>query len=665
MSGDVNDGGSRRLNGWTEIARYLQRDLGREPSVRTLQRWAADKELPLPSYKEKSSVFAYTGELDEWRAQRIRRNAPVQAPPTEPAPARPRRLAWWLVCAGILLVAMAAAIWGVRNGDVLPPPPPAIGRLLARATSEGQSPQPIYLNYRSDLLAITPDGRQIFAVAPDSATVSVVQPDTQKVDIVPMPWDVRAIAMSPDGRYLYAASRIDGIAVIDTRSHRIVARHPTPGEVYDLAVTADGRKVFLALSYKGLWRMTTSSGALRQMTSQRCAQYLQIGPHDRLFVGFQCGGAIGRSGHDTVEVYDTATERLLGRAAGPPMVAGPLAPSPDGMVLALDSQDGCIAPQYDHQGCPPVPSVALYLLDLSDFHFTRSKVLPVHSGVVRFVDRKHLLLAGDHITVLDVAQSVEVERWENHPASFNSIALDLDHRKVYLGTDDSNVIYSLDAEPPACAPPPSGLVAFYSGDGVLADSAGADPLTAQGSFQFCPGRVGQAFCLDGKSGFVAGPATSSNMFGYRDSSFVAYVKFHSVGSPMTIFQRNLQDRRESGRLAKRADGRIALDLGTGSSQAHLVSASPLEAEHWYQVAVTKSDSAVALYLNGGLQDQHRFTSGRVDLSPTGSLVLGAAADGREILNGKLDEVLLYNRAFSPAEVRQLYELREPGGSCRF
>jgi len=48
---------------------------------------------------------------------------------------------------------------------------------------------------------------------------------------------------------------------------------------------------------------------------------------------------------------------------------------------------------------------------------------------------------------------------------------------------------------------------------------------------------------------------------------------------------------------------------------------------------------------------------------TPTLYLGATKDGQQLLHGKLDEVLFYNRALTSDEVRRLYELRE-SGKCR-
>ena len=61
----------KRLDGWKEISDYLGRD------VRTCQRW--ERELKLPVYRvnqdsNRSKVFSYTTEIDEWFSLTLKNN---------------------------------------------------------------------------------------------------------------------------------------------------------------------------------------------------------------------------------------------------------------------------------------------------------------------------------------------------------------------------------------------------------------------------------------------------------------------------------------------------------------------------------------------------------------------------------------------------------------
>ena len=63
----------KKLDSWGEIASYL----GRE--VRTVQRWEGTEDLPVHrhEHKKKSTVYAYTGELDAWIKNRQPKDDPV------------------------------------------------------------------------------------------------------------------------------------------------------------------------------------------------------------------------------------------------------------------------------------------------------------------------------------------------------------------------------------------------------------------------------------------------------------------------------------------------------------------------------------------------------------------------------------------------------------
>ena len=74
-----------------------------------------------------------------------------------------------------------------------------------------------------------------------------------------------------------------------------------------------------------------------------------------------------------------------------------------------------------------------------------------------------------------------------------------DGRQAYLSCTQNNTIFVLQPERAECSPPQSGLVMSYSADGTTEDTSGATELTLHGNPRFTPGKVGQAFFLDGSS----------------------------------------------------------------------------------------------------------------------------------------------------------------------
>jgi tetratricopeptide (TPR) repeat protein len=100
-----------RLESWKEIAAYLNRD------VRTVQRWEKAEGLPVHRHVHEAlaSIYAYTAELDAWRANRAS-PAPVEevtSPNTHPVWFRP----FWGI--GVVLALALVASGSHRSGPAL------------------------------------------------------------------------------------------------------------------------------------------------------------------------------------------------------------------------------------------------------------------------------------------------------------------------------------------------------------------------------------------------------------------------------------------------------------------------------------------------------------------------------------------------------------------
>ena len=71
------------------------------------------------------------------------------------------------------------------------------------------------------------------------------------------------------------------------------------------------------------------------------------------------------------------------------------------------------------------------------------------------------------------------------------------------------------------------------------------------------------------------------------------------------------------------------------------------ANTWTHLTFVSATSGTTLYVNGLLQESHPAT---IDL-PRG--FLGSLTSGGDRLKGSLDEITLFNRALSPAEIQQV------------
>src|SRR5690348_9011369 len=60
-----------------------------------------------------------------------------------------------------------------------------------------------------------------------------------------------------------------------------------------------------------------------------------------------------------------------------------------------------------------------------------------------------------------------------------------------------------------CTPVQAGLVSWWPGEGNASDIIGANSGVSVGGVSFAPGEVGRAFSLDGSTGYIFVPASSS------------------------------------------------------------------------------------------------------------------------------------------------------------
>ena len=215
------------------------------------------------------------------------------------------------------------------------------------------------------------------------------------------------------------------------------------------------------------------------------------------------------------------------------------------------------------------------------------------------------------------------------------------------------------AAQPACVSPPSGLVSWWRAEGNALDQSGTNNGTLVGNTTYGPGRVGQAFVFDGSGDGV------------------------SVGNPASL---QLQDftieawiKRANGSLASHGGEGAGVIFGGGSSAyvfglwddgqltlgkvgvSGIVSSRAItDTNSFHHVAVTKSGSTVVFYVDGVGETGAAYNPG---FEFGGSFVVGArGGDYGASFLGSLDEVSVYNRELSVAEIQAIYNA-DSGGKC--
>jgi hypothetical protein len=218
--------------------------------------------------------------------------------------------------------------------------------------------------------------------------------------------------------------------------------------------------------------------------------------------------------------------------------------------------------------------------------------------------------------------------------------------------------------------PISGLVSHWPAEGTPEDTVGANEGQLRNGASFAPGLSGLAFNLDGLDDYILVPNSASLNFGLQDFSISLWEKTNFYGSGVgTDF---LLSKVETGTVGEYSlqynsniDGRSLFSVIQQGSW-HFVSAGPnLGDNAWHHVVGIRKGTEIQLYVDCQLVARGGcFGCGVLNTTGSRNVVIG----GREnpgsdpYFKGLIDEVGIYGRALSQAEVRELYS-SSSGGEC--
>ncbi len=230
----------------------------------------------------------------------------------------------------------------------------------------------------------------------------------------------------------------------------------------------------------------------------------------------------------------------------------------------------------------------------------------------------------------------------------------------------------------ACTPPPADMVGWWPGDGSARDIQNARNGALQGGATFAPGLVGEAFSFNGASSDVAvtdAPALDPT----QQITLDAWVFPTADAGPgdvvSMIVNKELDSSHVQYQIARRNMGVCTsgngIPLGNFAFFLRGISlpddcggwvdgGAQLPLNNWSHIAVTYDGTIVNAYVNGALTRQIS-TSGPLTTT-NGSLHIGARSS---LANwaGLIDEVELFSRALSQAEVQSIFNAGT-AGKCK-
>jgi hypothetical protein len=222
-----------------------------------------------------------------------------------------------------------------------------------------------------------------------------------------------------------------------------------------------------------------------------------------------------------------------------------------------------------------------------------------------------------------------------------------------------------------CVQPPAGLVSWWPGDGNEIDIVKGNDGILQGGASFGDGLVAQAFALDGIDDWVEVPHAANLNFGTNDFTVDLWVKFDTTDGEQILIEKWIQkyDEPSLGWTLTKLEDNVIL-IGCSDMFGLYAVPPPIQTDTWNFVAVTRAGNTFTIYWNGiALGSKY----GESNLDTTASLKLGHRCSPEDTpgcedvagfyLDGLIDEVEIFNRALSEAEIKSIFAAGS-AGKCK-
>ena len=202
-----------------------------------------------------------------------------------------------------------------------------------------------------------------------------------------------------------------------------------------------------------------------------------------------------------------------------------------------------------------------------------------------------------------------------------------------------------------------GLVGWWRFDGNLTDSSGSgnNGTVGAGSAAYAAGKYGRALSANGSLRIAITDTTDLKLV---DSSYTisAWIKPSSYGgggfgrildkgvSPFSSgYVLNLNSGINGFGMSHRSGGEVTIS-------------NSIDLDVWQHIVASFDGTAITLYKNAVPLKSENVSS---ISSNSGSLDIANRGDNARGFQGKIDNVMIYNRALSPSEIKTLYALGSP------
>ena len=214
--------------------------------------------------------------------------------------------------------------------------------------------------------------------------------------------------------------------------------------------------------------------------------------------------------------------------------------------------------------------------------------------------------------------------------------------------------------------PPAGMVSWWSADGHAMDIVDGNDGALQNGATFADGKVGHAFSLDGVDDRAVVPHSGDlNINGAV--TLDAWIKPDSLACPggwcAVVAKSDVSNVKRNYGLWVRSNGQLWLSyINTGGAERLLASAAGTITIGTFQhvAGVIDTVSGTMRVFKNGVEMGSAPASGAMAVN-TEPLTIGLADPGiGNDFNGLIDEVEIFNRALSEAEIRSIFDSGREG-----
>ena len=209
-------------------------------------------------------------------------------------------------------------------------------------------------------------------------------------------------------------------------------------------------------------------------------------------------------------------------------------------------------------------------------------------------------------------------------------------------------------------------MAFYSGNGNANDSVSGQNGTLMNGAGFGPGLFGESFLLNGTNQYISVPNSSTWAFGSTPFSIDLFANFNQINQgPVTSAPNVFVGHDDGGGNQNKwvffydGEGHLVFHINSPTLGPIFLEAPTTffpTFNEWYNFAVTWTGSAYTFYANGASLG----SVSNSDPIPTASapLTIGES-EGLGFLNGRIENVGIYNVALSASQIAALASVPEP------